>query len=194
MNYRTSVVGAFSDVARAREVAETLGGTLIHDPREETGHLPFAAIVCADPDRLSAMTEPADVAAWIVCERTVKPRPTGGTGELPGVIGVFPLVANPKLGPEAADAHWRDNHAPLALKIHEVMTHYRQLCVIQHLHGLEVTGVALCGTDTVEDLRDRFFRDEDGRQAILADIAHFADTKRSPRRLIATETVFGAAG
>ena len=190
MDYQTCVVGAFSDAARAREVAEALGGRLIHDPRDETSHLPFAAIVCAHPDRLTTLTEPADVGAWIVCKRTVRPRPTAGDGQLPGVIGLYPLIANPKLGPDAADAHWRDNHAPLALKIHEVMTHYRQLCVIQHLHGLELTGIALCGTDTEEDLRDHFFRDEDGRQAILTDIAHFADTKRSPRRLIATETVF----
>ena len=106
-------------------------------------------------------------------------------------IGRFPLVANPALSPDAADAHWRDHHAPLALEIHEVMTHYRQLCVIQHLHGLALDGIALCGTATAEDLRERFFRAADGRRAILRDIASFADTEKSPRRLIATETEYG---
>jgi len=195
MNYRTRVAGAFSDTAEARRVASSLAGTLIHDPRKSTEHLPFAAIVLADPDRLSAVTRPADVAAWIVCERTVRRRPEARPAEhgaaLPGVIGLFPLVANPALSPDAADAHWRDHHAPLALEIHEVMTHYSQLCVIQHLHGLALDGIALCGTATAEDLRERFFRDADGRRAILRDIASVADTEKSPRRLIATETEFG---
>lgn len=193
MNHPIYVAGAFSDPEHAKEVAMELGGTLILDPRPETSHLPFAALVWAGTDRPARISGPADVAAWIVCERTIRPRPDVapvGTTQ-PGVIGVFPLVANPKLGHDAADAHWRDNHAPLALEIHLVMSHYRQLCVISHLHGLELDGIALCGTDTVEDLRDRFFKDADGRRAILNDIAHFADTERSPRRLIATETVFG---
>ncbi len=193
MNHPIHVVGAFSDTNRATEVAEELGGTLILDPRPETSHLPFAALVWAGTDRPARISEPADVAAWIACERTIRPRPqTASPGTtLPGVIGVFPLIANPTLGHDAADAHWRDNHAPLALEIHLVMSHYRQLCIISHLHGLELDGIALCGTDTVDDLREHFFKDEAGRQAILNDIAHFADTKRSPRRLIATETVFG---
>ena len=193
MNHPIHVVGAFSDAAKARQVAEDLAGTLIVDPRDDTAHLPFAALVWAGTDRPAKLTAPADVGAWIACQRTIRARPDSAPSgnALPGVIGVFPIIANPKLGHDAADAHWRDNHAPLALQIHLVMTHYRQLCVIQHLHGLELDGIALCGTNTVDDLRERFFKDADGRRAILEDIAYFADTERSPRRLIATETDFG---
>ncbi len=37
----------------------------------------------------------------------------------------------------------------------------------------------------MDDLRDRFFDGPEGRAAILADIAVFADTAASPRRLLA---------
>jgi hypothetical protein len=49
-------------------------------------------------------------------------------------------------------------------------------------------GFALCGFDSLLDLREHFFATPDGRAAIMADIAVLADVKTSPRRVIATET------
>jgi hypothetical protein len=45
----------------------------------------------------------------------------------------------------------------------------------------------LCGFDSREDLRERFFDGPDGRVAIREDVARFADGTRSPRRLIVVE-------
>ena len=50
-------------------------------------------------------------------------------------------------------------------------------------------GFALCGFDWLLDLREHFFATAVGRAAMMADIAVLADVKRSPRRVIATETV-----
>ena len=103
-------------------------------------------------------------------------------------IGLFALVRRSELSHREADAHWRDIHAPLALEHHRHMTHYTQLSVVQRLSGAAIDGFAVCGFDSLDDLRDRFFSEPDSRAVITSDIRLFADTKRSPRRLIATET------
>ena len=74
------------------------------------------------------------------------------------------------------------------MKHHVAMTHYAQLSLVHRLHGPEWDGFALCGFDSIEDLKERFFETEEGRIAIRKDVATFADTKLSPRRLIAIET------
>ena len=65
------------------------------------------------------------------------------------------------------------------------MTEYLQLNVLDTLSGIAFDGIALCGFDSEEDLRQRFFSEPNGPEIIAADIQRFADTKRSPRRLIA---------
>ena len=55
-------------------------------------------------------------------------------------------------------------------------------------------GFAICAFQDIEQLRNRFFSTEDGPRIIAADIANFADTERSPRRLVAAETRFGPPG
>jgi uncharacterized protein (TIGR02118 family) len=111
--------------------------------------------------------------------------------KLPGFIGLFPLVAHPDLGHTNADQYWRDQHAPLALQVHEAMSHYRQLSIVHRFHGPALDGVALCGFDSLLDLRERFYATEVGRQAIATDISQFADTAKSPRRMIVAETHYG---
>ena len=71
------------------------------------------------------------------------------------------------------------------------MTHYTQLGVVHCIHGPQWDGFALCGFDSVEDLRQRFFGSPEGKIAIRRDVAFFADTEKSPRRLIATEASWG---
>jgi hypothetical protein len=67
------------------------------------------------------------------------------------------------------------------------MSHYTQLSVVHRLHGPEWDGFALCGFDSMDDLRERFFDGPQGRIAIREDVARFADTRSSPRRLIVAE-------
>ena len=187
------LVAAFSTADAARQLAREANACLLADERESTAHLPFAALVYGVTDRLSAFVDAADVGVYLVCNRVIKSRPGSTTGEQPGVIGVFTLVANPDLGHAKADAHWRDQHAPLALEVHVAMTNYRQFSIVHRFSGPEWDGFALCGFDSLADLRDKFFDTPEGEVAINQDVARFADGRKSPRRILATETRFTAA-
>ena len=150
----------------ARAAASALGGTMYCDPREEFSHLPFRALTTCVTDDLTQLQPAADIGLYAVCRRIIKP------GE-PKFVGLFPLVHHPKLTHTQADAHWRD-----------------QLSVVHRLSGPEIDGFALCGFDSLEDLRERFYTLPDSAKVIAADIQKFADTKKSPRRLIATVETF----
>ncbi len=159
-------------------LASDVQGSLLVDARTEA-KLPFNALVTGTSDRLERFEAVADVGLYLVCRRRIKP----GT---PAVVGVFPLVHHPDLTHEACDAHWRDNHAPLALAHHAHMAAYDQLSVVKVLSGLPLDGIALCGFASEVDLRERFFTTEASVAVIRDDVARFANTKASPRRLVAT--------
>ncbi len=190
---RLMLAATFEDRDKARSLAERVGGTLFSDERDDTSHLPFAALVLAVTDNLPGLVDAADVGVCLVHERVIKPRVDiqNNIERLPGVIGLFPMVARADLGHEQADQYWRDVHAPLALSVHLAMSHYRQLSVLHSFSGPAYDGFALCGFDSIEDLRERFFDSPEGQQAIREDTQRFADVRRSPRRLIVTETSFG---
>ncbi len=185
------LVGAFSDASAAHDVGRSISGRVIADPRDDTSHLPFAAIAWGTTDDLSAFEAKADAGIYLIAERVIKPRSDEGPGELPGIIALFPMIGSPALGHALSDAHWRDNHAPLALDVHIHMRNYRQLSVLRTLAGMDLNGLALCGMDSADDARNRFFKDEEGRKAIANDVSIFADTAHSPRRLLGVETVYG---
>ncbi|MFP6807482.1 MAG: EthD domain-containing protein [Pseudomonadales bacterium] len=187
------LIAAFKDSAQAREVATKLNGTLYVDERENTDHLPFAALVSAQTDELAALIDAADVGTYLVCRRIIKPRQQEDvrSGQLPGIIGLFTMVANSNMGPQLADRHWRDNHAPLALEVHKAMSFYYQLSVQHVFKGPDWNGFAMCGFDNIDDLRHRFFDTPEGEKAIAVDVAKFSDGKRSPRRTLAVEIRFG---
>lgn len=174
---------ASTDLEKAHNVSRALQGTLYCDEREDWRHLPFRALVTAATDTPSVLAEIADAGFYVVCRRLIKPGACA-------VIGLFPLVRNPQLSHEEADAHWRDTHAPLALEHHAFMTHYTQLSVVHHLSGIELDGFALCGFDSMKDLRERFYTRPASREVIATDVAKFADTARSPRRLIVVQKEF----
>lgn len=183
---------AFSDAGEAREAARSMGGVLFEGIRPGGGKagLPFQSLVCGVGDDVASLQAAADVGLYLVSERIIKTRPPVAAHEQPGVVGIFPMVAHPALDHAGADAHWRDVHAPLALSAHALMTNYRQLNIVHRFNGPEWDGFALCGFDTVEDLRERFFVDDDYRRQVEADVRKFADVKRSPRRVIAREYWF----
>ena len=131
------------------------------------------------------MREVADVGLYVICRRLIKPG-------VPNKIALFPLVHHADKTRDECDAHWRDVHAPLALVHHAHMTHYTQLAVVERLSGEEINGFALCGFDSEEDIRERFFTTKESIQIIQDDIQNFADVSKSPRRLIATPTHSGA--
>lgn len=172
-----------TDVTAARGLAKDLGGTLYADERG-VPDLPFRVLVTAVTDDLDAVVPVADVGIHLVCRRLMKPG-------VPVVTALFPLARRAGLNHRQADAHWRDVHAPLALQHHAFMTHYTQLSVLHTLSGTPLDGIALCGFASLADLRERFFSEPDSREAIGADIRKFADTQRSPRRLIVSETRYG---
>src|SRR5687768_17780934 len=94
------LAAASSDVEKARAVARALGGTVFVDERPDAHDLPFRALVTAVTDDASALLEAADVGAWVVCRRVMKPR-VGVTATaarpLLGVIGLYPMVRNPAM-------------------------------------------------------------------------------------------------
>ncbi|MGI9327813.1 MAG: EthD domain-containing protein [Pseudomonadales bacterium] len=175
---RLELAACTNDLDAARHVASSLGGTLYSDEREEFAHLPFRALTTCVTDELSSLRPAADIGLYVVCRRIIKP------GQ-PRVVGLFPLVHHPELTHEQADAHWREQHAPLTFKHHVAMSHYSQLSVVQRISGPDIDGLALCGFDSVEDLRERFYTEPDSAEIIATDVQKFADTRQSPRRLIA---------
>ena len=188
------LAAASNDVARARSAARLLGGTVFIDDRADAGDLPFRALLTVVTDDAEPLLQVADVGAWVLCRRVMKPRSQAAGTEsrepgapLLGVIALYPMVRHPNLDHAAADRYWRDRHAPLALRHHVGMSHYTQLSIVHRLHGPEWDGFALCGFDSLADLRERFFDGPEGRVAIREDVARFADGSRSPRRLIVVE-------
>jgi len=182
------IAAAFSDKTTARDNCAALGGHLLVSAAEATSHLPFAALLVSATDDLASLQAAADVGCYLVCERTIKNRPLHEleTEMLPGAVGVFTMVASPSIGAGASDAHWRDRHAPLALEVHTLMTHYYQLSVQQRFLGPDWNGFALCCFASEDDLRHRFFNSDEGRDRVNRDVSYFADTRQSPRRVVAS--------
>ncbi len=179
----------FTDQEQARALAEQLEGRLYVDERGASDKKPFAAMICVQTDNLASLMEAADKGVYLVARRQVKEH-TDPRVRNAGAIGVFGMVKNPNLTHTESDAHWRDKHAPLALEIHTAMSHYTQLSVLHCFKGLELDGIALCGFDSLEDLKERFYNSKEGEQRIYEDISKFADTRNSPGRVIVKETDF----
>ena len=180
------LTGAFSDKMRASRCASEHNGIALSSISDQTNHLPFASLVLAMTDDAANFQKQPDLGCYLVTERTIKHNPICDLGpdNQPGIIGIFPMGANPTIGTKASDAHWRDNHAPLALKIHKTMTHYYQLSIQHRFHGAEWNGFALCCFATEEDLRYKFFNSAEGQREIARDVAKFADPSQSPRRVV----------
>jgi len=184
------VVG--NDFEAATEIASNLGGVCYLGDPDETRTLPFRTLVraaTADPQKLAAA---AGVGTYLVFSRVNRERPVAaqvGTPS-PGVTAVFPLLHHPDLSHQESDAHWRDVHAELALRHHPGMWDYTQLSVVRTLDGPNIDGFALVAFDSLTSMRERFFGDDNDRDVIYADVASFADPK-SPRRVVATETIYG---
>ena len=98
----------------------------------------------------------------------------------PGLVFVATTIRAPHLAPAAFDAHWRDQHAPLALRHHVGLCGYEQLVVQAGLtaRATPLDGVALLHFPSREAYAERFYDSDAGRAAIHADTDRFLDLPR----------------
>ena len=180
------IAAVFSDKTAAAEVAGSSQNLMFEATVDATEHLPFAALVLGASPTLMDLQARADVGLYLVSERALKNQPlsTLNPEQLPGSVGVFPMVANPQIGPKAADTHWYEQHGPLALEVHAAMTHYYQLTVVHRFTGAQWNGLALCCFESEHDLRNKFYNSAHGKQRVAEDVLKFADTQNSPRRVV----------
>ena len=180
------IAAVFSDKAVAADVADLSQSLMFEAAVDDTQHLPFAALVLGASPKLMDFQARADVGLFLVSERTLKNQPlsTLNPDQLPGSVGVFPMVASPQIGPKAADKHWLERHGPLALEVHSAMTHYYQLTVMHRFTGADWNGLALCCFESEYDLRNKFYNSAEGKQRVAEDVLKFADTQNSPHRVV----------
>jgi len=174
----------------ALDVARALGGTafLANDNQREPA---FITLVVADDRR--ALERVGDIGLYEVHVRPMRHQrrfwPEGAP--TPGVTAAFGMLRRPDLTHEQSDAHWRDTHAPLALRHHPGMWHYHQVSIDRVLDGRYFDGIALCAFASEQELTERFFGGPEDQEVIRADVAKFADMANSPRRVRMTEWRFG---
>ena len=155
---------------------------------EQTDHLPFASLLLGTSSNFMRFNADSSIGLYLVSERSQLNKPLSelSTFELPASVGIFPMGANPKIGAAAADRHWRDIHAPLAIEVHDAMTHYYQLSVAHRFFGPAWNGLAMCCFASERNLREKMYNSAEGKHRIGQDIARFADTQQSPRPMVAT--------
>ncbi len=135
---------------------------------------------------LMDLKQRTDVRLYLVNERALLNEPLSALHRdmLPASVSTFPMVANTGIGAETADRHWREQHAPIALEAHTAMTHYYQLAVIHRFSGADWNSRALCCFATEDDMRNKFYNSSEDKRRVAQDIAKFADSKNSPRRVV----------
>lgn len=179
-----TLLGLSSDPAAADSFAETVGGRCWIAHESQTGDRPYHAVFAVATDEIELARAAADVALHVAYSRVISPATNRSADR---VIASFGLKHHPDLDRRAADDHWRDVHAPLALVHHAAMCDYEQLAVVATLAGDPIDGLALCAFESRRDLSDRFFNDDESRAEILADIRSFADMKRSLPRVVLSQ-------
>jgi hypothetical protein len=187
----TKICAVFKDRERARSIAAEHQGILYVDEREDISKLPFAALICIDTDNLEDLVQQADVGVYLVHRRIIKEnkeKKQDREGEQDGLVSLHTLVSHPKLGHRQSDDYWRDNHAPLALKIHEAMNYYHQLSILHCFKGPAWDGFAILSFDSFDDLQNKYFNSDAGKLEVFKDVAIFADTQKSPSRRVVAKT------
>jgi hypothetical protein len=155
------------------------------------GH-PFDAVVLGDSGLDPDVLPGADVWAWRVDEHV----PLAGDPATCAVTLVSLMRRNPELTHDEFAAHWRERHAPLALRHHVGAADYRQLVVREPLTAATpaIDGVAMLGFGTRADFDDRFYDSDAGRAAIRADVARFMDRRASAATLVGPPWRSGGPG
>jgi uncharacterized protein (TIGR02118 family) len=208
MTYPTDVgvVAMYADRDSARRLAAKLAEDRSASARSVTLHTAleghtgdFLGVVRAtgEPAELAEkLADAASIGLYATTFRRVKEHAeTWSVGEeTPGLGLLFPVVRRGDLTHEQFDSHWRDNHAPLALRHHVGMWDYVQCSFSGSFDGSLTTpsaaldGMAICKFPTVADFKERFFDSDEGRQAIWADVARFSDPN-GPRAMRMVERI-----
>ena len=174
----------------AVQIARSIGGTA-YVANGGRGEPTFGSLLLG-ADR-AAVERVADIGLYEVEVRPMRQQrrfwPAGAAS--PGVTAAFAMLHHPDLTHAQADAHWRDVHAPLALRHHPGMWHYHQIAIDAVLSGVAYDGIALCAFASEQEMAERFFGGPEDREIISADVATFADPA-SPRRVRMTEWRFAA--
>jgi len=142
-----------------------------------------------------ATSQPDDALRWLsgarghralVREPLPRPSPPHAGQRSPGLVFVATTVRAPGLAPDAFDAHWRERHAPLALRHHVGMSSYEQLAFQGALtaRATPLDGLALLHFPSREAFEKRFYDSDAGRAAILEDTQHFLDLPRCEAALM----------
>lgn len=180
------LVALSSDVGALHAVVALTGGRFHEAYATEKPTAPYRAMLRTSTDAIEAISAAADVGLYVAHERVIKA--PGASSSPDRVIACFGMVAHPDLGHRGSDDHWRDRHAPLALKSHLAMCDYTQLSIVATLQGTPLDGIALCAFDSRQELSDKFFNDDAAKADIIADVSIFADTRASLPRVVLAET------
>ena len=179
------IAAVFADKEEAGKLAKSSQCLVFEACAETTAHLPFGALVLGDSESLMDLKQRTDVGLYLVNERAIlnQPLSTLSRDTLPVIAGIFPMVANQILTPKQRTPIGASN-APIALDVHTAMTHYYQLSVLHRFSGEDWNGLALCCFANEDDLRNKFYGSPEGARRVATDVAKFADTKNSPRRVV----------
>jgi hypothetical protein len=152
----------------------------------ERDSAPYRSMFALATDDIAGATEAANMGLHVIFRRVIKP--SGAVVPPERVIASFGMVRHPDLEHAESDAHWRDQHGPLALASHTAMCDYEQLSILATLQGTPLDGVAMCAFPDRSTLSTDFFNDDDAKAAIIADVASFADTRASLPRVVLTQS------
>lgn len=182
MAHQLELVGLCSDSQATVTLANRLGGIAYVNHAGESDKRPYSGVLRVATDDIEAVGAIADVGLYVSFERVIKPLPH--TPSADRVIGAFGMVGHPTMTHRESDDHWREKHAPLALKSHLAMCDYTQLSFVHTISGVALDGLAMCAFDNRTDLSEKFFNDDQAKADIIADVSTFADTSASLRRVV----------
>ncbi len=112
--------------------------------------------------------------------------PTADAQRSAGLVFVGTTVRAPRLSHDDFDAHWRDRHAPLALRHHAGLCGYEQFAIATSLtaNATPIDGLALLHFPSHDAFAQRFYDSDAGRAALRTDTQSFLDLPRCEAALM----------
>ncbi len=166
-------------------------GTVTNEARRPS----FEAALVIEPDgAFDAESELAAIGrlrAYRTRSRVLAPH--AGGEPTPGFTMVSPVYRAANISHAEFDAHWLEQHAPLALRHHPGMWGYEQHVVDEVLtpDATDFDGVALLGFLSTADFTERMFDSDEGRAIIMADTRRVLALARSEAVLMSEHVIKG---